>query len=285
MSKPVILTDSACDIPFELAKEYNIQILNFSIAVDGVNYVERVDFTPEGFVQLLNNCKEIPRTAHITSLQFMDRYEELEAEGYTDIIHVTINSAGSNTYDAALLAKKNFFEEYPNSSVRIHVIDSGTYSMGYGYFLCEAAKKLRAGASVVEVIADLERAFQKVDIILGVFSLKFVKKSGRISAAAAFAGEVMGLRPVIRLRDGTTTVVDKVRGDKKVLPAMVRQMQASLAQQSPYCIGYTQRETAEQLAELCEETLGYPPAHLFPLGAAVASNTGPDGIGLVFLDL
>lgn len=282
MSIPVILTDSACDIPPDIARELGIHILNFTITVDDASYIERVDFTPAGFVDLLSTCKEIPRTAHITTLQFMDKYEELEAEGYTDIIHVTINSSGSNTYDAARLAKLNFFEEFPSSSLRIHILDSHTYSMAYGFFLCEAAKKMRAGTGVAQAVAELEASFSKVNILLGVFSLKFVKKSGRISAAAAFAGEVMGLRPVIELKDGSTRVIDKVRGDKKVLPAMLSHMQEQWKEGSPYCIGYTQKETAEDMAELCRKALGQPPAHLFPLGAAVASNTGPDGLGLVF---
>lgn len=284
MSKPIIITDSACDIPFDVAEKYGIRIMNFSIAVDGKNYTERVDFTPAEFVDMLKNCTEIPSTAHITMPQFMEAYEQLEAEGYTDIIHVTINAQGSNTYNAAVMAKDNFQSTYPDSAVNITIIDSGTYSMGYGYFLCKAMEMIQAGSNPATVIHFLETSLPKIDILLGVFSLGFVKKSGRISAASAFAGEVMGIRPIIRLKDGTTTIVEKVRGDKKVLPAMIESAKTAMRQNSPYCIGYTQPEIADELAALAEKEFGYPAEYIFPLGAAVASNTGPDGIGIVFLN-
>ncbi len=284
LSKPIIMTDSACDIPLDVAKQFDIRIMNFSIAVDGKNYTERVDFTPTEFVGMLKESTEIPATAHITMPQFMETYEQLEAEGYTDVIHVTINAQGSNTYNAAIMAKEHFHNSYPNSTLNITIIDSGTYSMGYGYFLCKAMEMAQAGSSPATIIQFLETSLPKIDILLGVFSLGFVKKSGRISAAAAFAGEVMGLRPIIRLKDGTTTIVEKVRGDKKVLPSMIENTKASMRQNSPYCIGYTQPEIADELATLAEQEFGYPAEYIFPLGAAVVSNTGPDGIGIIFLN-
>ena len=75
MSKFVVLTDSTCDLPDELAKQHDIDILCFKIALDGEGYTERVDFTPEQFCQMLRNATGLPTTAQITQFEFMDRFE------------------------------------------------------------------------------------------------------------------------------------------------------------------------------------------------------------------
>ena len=282
MSKTVLLTDSACDLPFGWDAQYGIRTLNFSISVGDKSYVEREDFSPEGFLNILRTCTEIPHTAHISLLRFFEAYEEIEAEGYRDLIVVTINAGGSNTYDAAVMARQNFIERYPESQLNISVLNSGTYSMAYGWFLVEAAKKLKAGMGAGEAICYLQESFEKVDIALSMFSLDFVKKSGRVNAAAAFMGEMMGLRPIIALTDGKSTVVGKARGDKNVLPALVDRMMAHMLKGSAYLVGYTEPAVKDELAALCEKEVGYPPACAFWLGAAVATNTGPNGIALVY---
>ena len=81
MSKFVVLTDSTCDLPDELAKQHDIDILCFKIALDGEGYTERVDFTPEQFCQMLRNATGLPTTAQITQFEFMERFEEYDRQG------------------------------------------------------------------------------------------------------------------------------------------------------------------------------------------------------------
>ena len=101
-------------------------------------------------------------------------------QGYTDVLHVTINSTGSATYDAAVMAQGLLREERPEHKLRIHLVDSHTYSFVYGKPVCEAARKLKNGAEVEYVVAELEKEFACQEIVLSAFSLKQMKKSGRI---------------------------------------------------------------------------------------------------------
>ena len=123
---------------------------------------------------------------------------------------------------------------------------------------------------------------EKTEILLGTYSLKFMKKSGRISAAAAFAGELMGLKPIIVMDHGDTTVVQKVRGDKLVIPALIKQFKERTNDPKHYIIGYTDEEYGKELYSACEKELGVPPMLAIELGSAVATNAGNHSIGIMY---
>ena len=199
MSKIAILTDSACDIPPELERKYGIDILCFSIMLDGKSYTERKDFSFEEYYDLLRNAKGIPSTAHVTHLAFCEQYCKYVDEGYTEVLHVTINSTGSATYDAARMAISMLDEERPGHKLKIHLIDSHTYSMVYGWYVCEAARKIRNGAEVAPIAAWLDSVFARAEAVLAAYSLKVMKKSGRVSAAAAFAVSLVLMGAAVRV--------------------------------------------------------------------------------------
>ena len=118
--------------------------------------------------------------------------------------------------------------------------------------------------------------------ILIFFSLVFKKKRGRVSAAAAFAGELLGLRPIIHMVDDTTSTIAKVRGDSAVMPGLIVQTKKRMAEGTPYLIGATDDGNAKMLAKMCKKEFGYAPAATFLLGAAVATNTGPNAVAIVY---
>ena len=117
-------------------------------------------------------------------------------EGYTHLVVVTIYSGASSMYHSALMAKEAFLEEHPNA-MTIEVIDSNCYTMGYGYPLIQACNKAKQGAEFEEIVAYIRDYLDRVRIYFSPFTLKYVKKSGRVSCTAAFVGEMIGLRPVI----------------------------------------------------------------------------------------
>ncbi|NLW78348.1 MAG: DegV family protein [Ruminococcaceae bacterium] len=278
-----VLTDSACDLPYDLAEQSPVDILSFGISLDGKAYSERVDFNFDQYYDLLRNSQGLPSTSHIPLPRYLLQFEDYDAAGIEEVLYVSINAGGSNTHDAAVLAAKRFHQLHPESKMRIHVVDSHAYSMAYGWYVVEAARKLEKGASMDTVVAWLEDVFRRVEIVLGAFSLKFMKKSGRISAAAAFAGELLGLRPIVSLNDGVSVVQRKVRGDKDVLPALLDHAAQRMVHPPEYMVGGTDQAIMDDLAARCEKRFGVPPLSIFKLGSAVASNTGPDAIAIVFM--
>lgn len=284
--KIFFITDSACDIPAKNEQELeNLSILPIPVTADGKGYYERESFTPEEFYDLIENCENIPSTSHIPSITFQEKYEEALQKGYTHIVVVTIYSGASAMYQSALMAKEAFLEEHPGR-MQIEVIDSNCYAMGYGYPLIQACHKALEGESFEAIIAYIRDYLARVKIYFSPFTLKYVKKSGRVSCTAAFVGELIGLRPMISAV-GTTSVVDKVRGNAAILSTMVKyfkEQRSRTEDKAPYMI-LVARDTqmSDELAKACEEIAGYPPAGVFRIGAAITINTGPEIIGMTFL--
>lgn len=281
MSKIKIITDSGCDIPVNI-KLNNVEILGFYITADGVSYEERKDITNKEYYKILEECDAIPSTAHITLVRYGEKIEDLANQGVTDIIIVTINSAGSATYESALMAKKMYLEANPDCNLNITVIDSHSYSIGYGWGIIQADKLIDEGKSADEIAEFMKKEFARSEILVSAYSLKFMKKSGRISAIAAFAGEVLGLKPIISLNHGETSLIGKVRGDKMIIPTLVKNLKERAYDTTKYIIGYTDDEYGKELYSACVKEFGVPPMLSIELGSAVSTNTGNHSIGVMY---
>ncbi len=283
MSKIGILTDSCSDLPQELADKYQIDILCFPILLEGKTYIERQTVTNEEFYDLMRQAEGVPTTAAITPIQYCEKYCEYLDKNYTDLLVVTLNSGGSSTYNNALSGIKMLEEERPGHHLNIQVVDSHTYSMVQGWPLVQAARKLRNGAELKMVVRELKEAYAQMEICLAAFSLKQMKKSGRVSAAAAFVGELLGLRPIISLNDGVSKVEAKVRGDASVVPAMIKYCQTRADMNLvEYGLGYTDGDKIKELKKQCKKAFGHEPAFVFQLGGVVSANTGPDALAITF---
>lgn len=282
MKKFVVLTDSACDLPPALADQHHIDILCFKIALDGEGYTERVDFTPEEFSEMLRHSDGMPTTSQVTQYEFFEKFEEYERQGVEQVLYVSINATGSGTNANAHAAVAQFREEYPDSRMRIEIVDSHSYSVTYGVELCKAADMLEAGEALDDVIAYLNDRFARLELVLTAYTLKVIRKSGRISAAAAIAGDLLGIHPVITLIDGVSKVVKKVRGDKLVVSSVVNHCKSYMIPGTPYYIGVTNTKYLDEYAKAAEAAIGYPPAGQFHLGSAVCSNTGPECAAMLY---
>ncbi len=282
--KVKFVTDSASDITTELEKEYGIDVMSFDITLGEQSLKERVDFSPYEFLQMIDKSEFLPKTAQITPVRFEKKMIKYYEEGYEAAVFVLINSTGSQTYSNALMAKKNIEEEHPEiaEKMRIEVLDSHCYSFGYGYPVIESVKKIAAGQSLDMVLAYLEDQFNCCEIYLIGFELRHMKKSGRISAAAAVLGELMGIKPIISLIDGVSGVVKKVRGDKKAIEEAVEYIAGRAKPGTPWhVLRGVEAEYDEMFIKQYTEKVGSPLTMDGYAGAAVASNTGPHMLGVV----
>ena len=155
MQRIKLMTDSACDLPGSLARQLGIEVIPIPIAVDGKGYLEGVDFTPREFYTILQQAKQIPTTSQISPVTYCERYHAAYQQGYTDVILMGISSTASATYLRSKDAADLFFENCPQAkeSFRIHIIDSKTFSLGYGYPLTQAAQMIQDGKTAEEILA------------------------------------------------------------------------------------------------------------------------------------
>ena len=282
MRKYAVLTDSTCDLPAELAQKHHIDILCFKIALDGEGYTERVDFTAEEFCDMLRKTTGLPTTSQVTQFEFTEQFERYAQEGVEQVLYISICGSGSGTNAAAQAAAAQFKADHPDSPMQIAIVDSHSYSMGYGMQVCEAEEMLASGKPMDEIVAYLEDVFARREILLAAYTLNVIRKSGRISAAAAIAGGLLGIHPIFTLNDGVSHVVKKVRGEKHVVAAMIDTLKARIDTSRPYYIGVANHKYEQEYVDACTQAVGYPPALVFHLGCAVCSNTGPEAVGLIY---
>lgn len=286
MRKIRIITDSASDITFEAEKTHDIKVLSFSVVIGDKDYVSRVDFDNEGFYQLMEKySNEIPKTSQITAYQFEEIYEETVKEGYEDLILVLINGNGSATYQNSLLAKDSFFEEHPEYKEKITITphNSLSYTGAYGHLVIEAAKMAKEGAGAEKINAFLEKAILKRRIYFGMYDLTYAGKSGRIPTAAAFLGNKLGIKPIMKISDGQITTAAKCRGDKKLLTKVAELTLKDIEPGSEYQVVYAKDTVSrDEMIKKMTDALGYGPCDTYQVGAEVATNAGMYLAGVIF---
>ena len=279
------VTDSAADIPRALREELGIQVLPFPIAMGNKKLQDGYDFTPEEFYPMLLSAAQIPTHAQLNPFVFSQCFQEAFQEGCRCLIYTAINAKGSATYQNAAQAREEFYEDYPEAkeTFHIHILDSRTYTMGYGWAVVQGARMARDGADEGEVVAYIQDWIDHARVIFAPLDLRFAKKSGRVSAAAAFMGDALGLKPIMTFENGASKVVTKVRGEKNVIPTILELAQKEREPGTPYLIIRAARpDQAELLTESCRQAFGQEPAMDCFIGGVIAINAGPNLVGLIY---
>ena len=284
MRKIQIMTDSASDISAADEKQHSISVIPFPVTLGGKSYTSRVDFDNEGFYALMAEHDDVPTTSQITPFQFVDIYLQQARAGVTDLILVLINSKGSSTYDNSVQAIRLFHEDYPEyPDFRVYSFDGMGYNACYGVPVVEAAKMLEAGAGVEEICAWLEDVLPRRQVYFGIYDLKYAARSGRIPTAAAFLGNKLNLKPVMKIFDREITTAAKCRGEKKLVEKITQLSLSDMEPGTPYQVVYGCDESClEELRAAMREALGYEADAVYQIGAAVAANAGPRVVGVAF---
>lgn len=281
--KTLVITDSCCDLNFEQEKKYGLCILNCSVEMNGLPYEDRVEINSGTIYDEVEKTGKLPHTSQITAMQFTAEYLRAIKEGYTDVICVTMNAKGSGTNQNAHLAVSLLEEEYPaaRDKLKIRIIDSTTYSYAVALPAVQAALRTQKGEDPDKVAKEVEEWANNSVTLVGLYNLKYAKRSGRLNACAAFVGDILGVKPIMAI-SGENKVIDKVRGDRNLIPRLA-QIYADTAEdiKGDYIIAYgTNPEQAKELVSAIKKLGGKAPYLMGPIGPCVAINAGPDMLGL-----
>lgn len=285
MQKIKIATDSTADIPVNFCEELNISVLPLTIRANNKDYRDGIDISTLEFYKILEESQTLPVSSQVPVKLYSELFENTYKDGYTDLIQVTLNSKGSGTHQAAVLSKNLFYEENPDAKGKfnIHIIDSKTYSMAYGIPVIEGAQMIRSGASVEEVITHINEWLEHTRPMFVPLDLKCVKKSGRISPAAAFLGEALGLKPLITFEDGEAKIVSKARGEKNAIKMLLDRCLSERRPGTNYALVYGNNNASfNELKSDCNKTLDCPPIAEYHVGCVIGLNTGPNMVGILY---
>ena len=285
MQKIKIVTDTASDITAKEAETLGIHLIPIKVIISDKEYKEAFDFSKEEFYKMLEACgNKLPTHSQVTPFEYLEVIESLYKDYYDEIIIVPINRKGSATFQNALNAREQFFSEHPDAAIKIHIIDSLTYSNGYGYPVKEAAKMINKDGNSKNALSFLEDWFSRYELYCTAYDLKYAKLSGRVGAAAAIAGELLGIKPIISFNDGIASTVGKVRGFAKALDTLSEIVNKNIGEDKIYNVlyGTNEKDTKDFIKRISTE-LKAKPADSSLIGACITVNIGPQVIAIGFL--
>lgn len=277
-----IIIDSASDISAAEAQTLGVTMLSMTVTIDGREYLDGVDLLPEQFYEKLVESDALPKTSQVTPYRFAEAIGPLLAAG-DEVVVITISSALSGTYAAAVQAAREL-------GGGVYVVDSKSACIGER-LLCQYALRLldeSPDMSARAMADELEAVKGKLCVMAMLNTLEYLKKGGRISGVVAFAGELIGLKPVIAIADGEVALVGKARGSKNgsnLLTALVDQ-RGGIDFSMPFGVVWSGLDDAllrkylDDHAYLWQGETESVPAYL--LGGTIGTHIGPGAIGVAF---
>lgn len=211
MEKIAIVTDSNSGLSKEAAENADIYVIPMLFTVDGKEYREGISLTEENFFSNMKSGKNVS-TSQLPMTDLTDLWDDL-LKTHDKIIHIPMSKALSGGYATAVMLA----EEYNGN---VLVIDSQRISVTQASMALYAGKLAKMGLSALEIKEKLDATALEASIYLTVDSLEYLKKGGRISAAAAAAGDLLNIKPVLEIKGGLLEVYGKVRGHKKARKMM-----------------------------------------------------------------
>jgi len=270
-----VVTDSTADIPPEILKELDIAVVPIYVVFGEKSYRDRVDIGEDEFYHRLSLDGVFPTTAVPSPKDFADIYTELAKET-DEIISIHLTSKESGIYDSALMAK-----DMVQKKCRVEVIDSQTISMSYGLMAMAAAREAKAGASLDQVAKMARRSVTQTHILFMVDTLKYVVRGGRISRTRGLLGSVLGVKPLLTLKDGHLTVSTVARTRAKAVERLY-DFARGFPRAREAAVSYTtDRQEAEALAGRLRLAFPEAPVHLARVGPALGTHAGPGAMGVV----
>ena len=214
MEKIKIFTDSTLDLPSDLIKEKDIEVLPLLINFGEESYLDGVEINTREMLDRIAKENILPTTAQVTPNRFEEVFKKYLDEGYK-IVTLTISSEMSGTYQSACIAKNMLDTD------DIVVIDSRNVTSGLGVLVLKACEFRDNGDNILEIEEKIKNIIPKVKSSLSFESLENLVRGGRLSKTAGAIGSVLGLRLILEVKDGQMAVKDKVRGSKKALKKVI----------------------------------------------------------------
>lgn len=243
-----LFTDTSANLPVEIIDEYGIEVVPFSYTIDGVEYIPEREFDGKAFYAAMRAGSEV-KTSMVNAGTFIERFKTALDAG-RDVLYIGMSGGISGTANAALMAKQELDEEYPDR--KIVVIDTLAASLGEGLFVIKAAEQLKDGAALDAIEEDIRAQVPHMCQSFTVDDLKYLKKTGRVSGAAAIIGNVLSIHPIlIGDYEGKIVVKSKVRGMKRTLDALAERY-AELVLNKAETIGIAHADNEEGKAYLVQ---------------------------------
>lgn len=275
MNQVRVVTDSACDLPQELADELGIEIVPLSIRFGDTELIDREQLTTADFWSRCAASASLPETAAPAPGRFEQAYRKLAAQGATGICVVALSSDLSATMQSAQLAARAVEGE-----IAVEIVDSRSVTIGQGLIAVAAARAATAGGSLQDVAATARSLVGRTKVWGALDTLENLRKGGRIGGAKAMLASVLSIKPIIEVRDGKVEEGGKQRTRSKALAFLVEKVRAAGPLESLAVMHADTDDVGDLVARL--QPLAPGEIIVGDIGPVVGTHAGRGTIGVVF---
>ena len=276
-----ILTDSASDILPAEAEQMGVTVIPLNVTLeDGTVLRDGVDMTPSAYYEILAGCRKLPTTSQPSPELFENFFLEAAAAG-DEVIGIFLSHALSGTYQCAKLAA-----DMANVD-NVLFVDSGHVCLSEALLVRLAVQLRDSGKTAGQIAAILEHAKEHLHLVAAIDDLKYLRKGGRLPAAVAVAGGMLGIKPLITIQDGKVAMAGKARGLPGAYVALFKKVEemGGINPAFPALAGYTvsPREVTP-IQTYLRDNLQQEDLLVRQIGCVIGTHAGPGAFGIAFFD-
>ncbi|MEH7235696.1 DegV family protein [Bacillus sp. JJ1562] len=268
-----IVTDSSADLPIELLQKYDITVVPMNVSIEGKEFREGVDLTPQDFFKKMFTATELPKTSQPSPATFAEVYSKFPAD--SEIICLTISSGLSGTYQSATIGKDL-------TDNRVTVFDTLAGSLGHGMQILRVAELAKKGHSIDEIIINLTEYRENMNIYILLDTLENIVKGGRLSKFQGSLAKLLNIKVLLqRATGGKVEIFEKIRGKKKSQKRLLEVIKQSKSDFSETIFGITHTGNIEEAEALKNEIIAqFHPKDVMLnyMGATMGTYAGKDGM-------
>ncbi len=270
-----VVLDSTSDYPEAPSRFPNMRFVPLYVRFGDETFKDYTDLGPADFYSKLRTSPVLPATSQPTPQDFLTTYESLAS--YERIYSLHVSAKLSGTFQSAELAASELRGD------RVHVVDSRTASLAIALLAHAIQRRLARGTTDVELAALVERFQWESTVLFTVETLEYLQRGGRIGRAAALAGSLLNVRPILSVSDGEVVAVARVRGGKKAIAEFERRFADATEDRPGLRVAIAHADAPEWVGTLSELVWRVRPKaeieFTATLGAVVSTHTGPGAVG------
>ena len=277
-----IVIDSASDITKEKADALGLDLMPLKTIFGDEEYLDGVTLSHHEFYERLIESGIFPTTSQIPPHEFEHKFKEIKEAGDTAVV-ITLSSLLSGTYQSAHLALDGYED-------CIHLVDSKNLCIGEQNLVMYAIRLRDQGCSAEEIVSELEDKKSKICVLAVFDTLEYLKRGGRLSSTAAWAGNLLSIKPVISVEKGEIVILGKARGSKNGNNLLIQQVAAhgGIDFTMPHCLGYTGLDDTmlqkylKDSASLWDGKVAIEDIPISTVGSTIGTHAGPGAIAVSF---
>jgi DegV family protein with EDD domain len=270
-----VVTDSTSDLDKDTAKDLSVEIVPLNVHFGDEVYKDGIEINSDDFFDKLINGTVFPKTSQPSVGEFIDVYEKLGNDG-SDIISIHISDQLSGTINSARQAAKHL-----EGKIKVHIIDSKQISISLGLITISAAKAVKEGKTLNEVLDLTESLIARSHVFTALDTLEYLEKGGRIGKAKSLVGKILNFKPIIGSADGIIDAFGRGRSNTACMIKLEELVKSTGEIESIGIVYSTDKSLADKFSEQITQNLKLEkPPKSYQIGPVIGVYGGPNVIGV-----